>query len=246
MSLSDYKTALVSGASSGIGAAVVKSLCAQNITVHAIARRGDRLAELARQTGCIAHVIDLREREQIYQIGAQQPWDIVVNNAGTLLGFEEMYTVSPDAIDTSIDTNVRAVYHLLRAVLPGMVERRRGHIVNIGSMAGLYALKSSIYGGTKAAVHMISRNLRLELHGSGVRVTEICPGRVSTEIYDQGIADPQLLEKLKDTKIKELSPEDIANAVLYAVDSPWHVNVNMIELQPTEQTYGGSQFVPVG
>lgn len=244
MALSDYKTALVTGASSGIGAAVACTLAQHGITVHAVARRSERLQQLARETGCIPHTLDLRDSSGIYQLAAQQDWDILVNGAGVILGFEEVYTLDPEAIDVSIDTNVRAVYHLLRGVLPGMVERRRGHVVNIGSMAGLYALKSSVYGGTKGAVHMISRNLRLELHGSGVRVTEICPGRVTTEIYDQGIDNPELLAKLKDTGIRELDPQDIAAAVTYALDAPWHVNVNMIELQPTEQTYGGSQFVP--
>jgi NADP-dependent 3-hydroxy acid dehydrogenase YdfG len=244
VALSDYQTALVTGASSGIGAAVVRALTRHDIEVHAVARRTERLQQLAQETGCIVHTLDLRDRDGIYELCERQDWDILVNNAGVLLGFEEVYTVDPQAIDASIDTNVRAVYHLLRAVLPGMVARRRGHVVNLGSMAGLYALRSSVYGGTKGAVHMISRNLRLELHGSGVRVTEICPGRVATEIYDQAIAEPELLKKLKDTRIRELDPEDIAAAVMYAVDSPWHVNVNLIELQPTEQTYGGSQFVP--
>ena len=254
MSLSDYQNALVTGASSGIGAALVKTLSQQNLEVHAVARRMQRLKQLAQTSGCHIHVLDLQDSEQIYQLGSQQDWDILINNAGILRGLEGIDKVSAADIDHSIDTNIRAVYHLLRSVLPGMIKRRRGHIINIGSMAGLYALQSSVYGGSKGAIHMISRNLRLELQGSGVRVTEICPGRVSSEIYDQpetqkpaqqSIEKAELASKIKNSQIRELDPEDIAAAVMYAIDSPWYVNVNRIELQPTEQTYGGSQFVPL-
>ena len=92
---------------------------------------------------------------------------------------------------------------------------------------------------------MLSRNLRLELQGTGVKATEICPGRVQSEFYDVAIDDPKLSTQVKDSGIRELTPKDVAEAILYALDTPWHVNVNLIELQPTEQTYGGSQFVPL-
>ncbi|MCG6893178.1 MAG: SDR family oxidoreductase [Desulfobacteraceae bacterium] len=245
MSLSDYRTAVVTGASSGIGAAVAAGLARRGLRVHAAARRKDRLEALARETGCVVHPMDVRDTAALYREFDGRIVDVVVNNAGLGKGFAALHTVAPEDIDTSVDTNVRAVYHLLRAVLPGMVERRRGHVVNIGSMAGLYALQSSVYGGTKAAVHMLSRNLRLELEGTGVRVTEICPGRVNTEFYDVAIDDPRQRSRIKDSGVRELQPEDVAAAVFYALDAPWHVNVNSIELQPVEQIYGGSRFTPV-
>ena len=244
MAFSNFKTALVTGASSGIGSSIINSLAENGLEVHAVARRSERLHELAARTGCEVHTVDLRDIDQVYELGALKPWDVLINNAGVMKGFENLFLAAPDDIDITLDTNVRAVYHLLRAVLPGMVERTHGHVINIGSMAGLYALKSSVYGGSKGAVHMLTRNLRLELQGTGVRATEICPGRVTTELYDNAIADQELLAQLKDTKIRELDPADIAAAVIYALSAPWHVNINMIELQPTEQTYGGSQFVP--
>ena len=109
----------------------------------------------------------------------------------------------------------------------------------------LYPIKSSIYGATKGAVHLMSQNLRLELQGSGVRVTEICPARVRTEFFDAAIDDPDRRKQIQETGIHELTAEDIADAILYALDTPWHVNVNLMEIHPTEQAYGGLRFDPV-
>lgn len=246
MALSDYKAALVTGASSGIGAATVRALAGRGLAVHAAARRSDRLEALAAETGCAIHRLDLRDRAALYDLLGGLEVDVVINNAGVGRGFDPLFRAAPDDIDATIGTNVQAAIHLLRAVLPGMTERKRGHVVNIGSVAGLYPIKSSIYGASKGAVHLLSENLRLELQGSGVRVTEICPARVATEFFDAAIDDPEKRAKAKDTGIRELQPEDIAAAILYALEAPWHVNVNLIELQPTEQTFGGFNFTPAG
>ena len=147
-------------------------------------------------------------------------------------------------IERTIDTNVKAAIYAAKAVLPGMIERRKGHIVNIGSMAGLYPLASSLYGATKGAMHVLSMDLRLELQGTGVRVTEICPGRVSTEFYDAALDDPEIRESKKNSGIEEVTSEDISQAVMYTLEASQHVNIYRIELQPTEQTYGGMQFKP--
>lgn len=244
MPLSDYQTALVTGASSGIGAAVVRSLAERGLEIHAAARRKERLDELAQATGCITHVLDVRETDRLYEALESLPIDVLVNNAGLGRGFGELFTAPPEDIDTTVDTNVRSAIHVLRAVLPGMVERKRGHVVNIGSVAGLYPVKSSIYGATKGAIHLLCENLRLELQGSGVRVTEICPARVRTEFFDAAIDDPTKRDAIKETGINELTPEDIADAIIYAIDTPWRVNVNLIEIHPTEQVFGGVHFVP--
>ena len=245
MPLSDYKTALVTGASSGIGAAVAASLSARGLKVHALARRKERLKKLQAETGCQPHVLDVRDKKTIYRLIEDRRIDILVNNAGLGRGFETLAETQPEDIDKTIDTNVGATLHLIRSVLPGMIDRSRGHIVNIGSVAGLYPLKWSLYGSSKAAIRMLSQNLRLELEGTGVRVTEICPGRVTTEFYDTTIDDPERRAEVKASGIHELQPQDIADAILYALEAPWHVNINRIELMPTEQTYGGSQFAPV-
>jgi NADP-dependent 3-hydroxy acid dehydrogenase YdfG len=244
LALEDYQTALVTGASSGIGAAVVAALAGRGITVHAAARRKARLDDLAADTGCIPHVLDVRDTQSIYERLGGLPIDILVNNAGLGRGFEALFEVRPEDIDATLGTNVIAAAHVLRAVVPGMVERKRGHIVNIGSIAGLYPLKSSIYGASKGAIHLLTQNLRIELQGTGVRVTEICPGRVKTEFFDVALDDPEATRKAY-TGFEVLVPADIADAILYALDAPWRVNVGCIELTPTEQHVGGVHIAPV-
>jgi len=244
MSLQDYQSVLVTGASSGIGAAVVRALAARGLRVHAVARRRERLQALAAETGCEAHVLDVRDTDALYRTLPTLGVDVAVNNAGLGRGFGPLFRAAPEDITTTVETNVSAAAHVLRAVVPGMHQRGHGHVVNLGSTAGLYPYAASVYSATKAAVHMLSRDLRIELQGSGVRVTEICPGRVSTEFYDAAVDDPEHRARFKNTGIHELAPEDVAGAVLYALDAPWHVSVNLIEIAPTEQVFGGARFVP--
>ncbi len=221
----------------------MRALRQRDVDVVAIARRNDRLAVLAAETGCEVQVLDVQDRSGIAKLGASRPFSLVVNNAGLGRAMGSLATATSDDIDRTIDTNVNSVIHILRAVLPGMIERGEGHIINIGSMAGHHQLPAALYGASKAAIHLLSANLRLELTGSGVRMTEIAPGRVATEFYDVAIDNPDLSAKVKASGIAELTPSDIADAVMYTIEAPVHVNVNRIELQPTEQTYGGSQFV---
>jgi len=244
MPLSDYKTALVTGASSGIGAATVRALAARGIQVHALARREERLKALADETGCTPITLDLRDRDAIHDRLSSVDADILIGNAGTLRGFDGLWKASPDDIDITLGTNVQALVHVLRAVVPGMIKRKRGHVVNIGSVAGLYPINSVVYGASKGAVHLLNQNLRIELQGSGVRSTEICPGRVKTEIFEAAIKDPEKAAVIQKTGIEDLEAEDIADAIIFALDAPWRMNVNMIEIQPTEQTFGGLAFAP--
>ena len=244
MPLSDYKTALVTGASSGIGAATVRALAARGIAVHALARREDRLKALADETGCVPMPLDLRDRDAIYDRLSSLDVDILVGNAGLGRGIDGLFDASPDDIDVTFGINVQALVHVLRAVVPGMIQRQRGHVVNIGSVAGLYPITSAIYGASKGAVHLLSQNLRIELRGAGVRTTEICPGRVKTEFFEASIDDPEKAAAVGKTGIEVLEAEDIADAIIFALDAPWRMNVNMIEIQPTEQTFGGIAFHP--
>ena len=238
-------TALVTGASSGIGAAVVRKLAANGWQVHALARRAARLEALAGETGCIPHALDIRDGAALERLMAGLAPVLLVNNAGPRPGIPGPATARPAQVARTIDTNVTAVLELTRLTLPGMIARRRGHVVNLGSVAGLYPLVSAVYGASKGAVRLLSQNLRLELRGTGVRVTEICPGRVASEFYDAAVPDPAARDRIKTTGIRELSPDDIAEAILYAVSTPAHVNVSTIELQPVEQTFGGVQFDPI-
>lgn len=246
MALSDFKTALVTGASSGIGRAAARALAERGLAVYAVARRADRLAELAEASGITPHPLDLTDTRAIYDELGGLEVDVLVNNAGIARGFEGLCKASPEDIDSTLGTNVTAVYHLLRALLPGMIGRRRGHVVNIGSVAGLYPIATALYGGSKGAIHMLGPNLRLELRGSGVRVTEICPGRVESEIFDRAYDDPAVAAKVKDTGIEDLRPEDIADAILYVLDTPWRVNISSLEIVPNEQTFGAMNLAPAG
>ena len=119
-----------------------------------------------------------------------------------------------------------------------MVKRKKGHIINIGSIAGLYHLSSSVYGGSKGAVHLINQNLRLELSGTGIRCTEINPGRVDTEFFDVAFDDKKDAMNMK-KGLNMLKASDIADSILFAIECPAHVNVSAIEITPTEQAPGG-------
>lgn len=239
------QVALVTGASSGIGWATAMALAEAGAEVHAVARRADRLVDLANRTGAIVHTADLLVPAQRLRLARKVAPDILVNNAGLGAGISGLMEAKADDLERTIGTNVTALLDLLRLMLPGMVERGIGHVVNLGSVAGLYPINSAIYGGSKGAVRQISRNLRVELAGTPIRVTEIQPGRVSTEFYDASVADPEECKRLKTTGIAELQPADIAAAVLYAVMAPAHVNVSTIELQPVEQVFGGVGFHPL-
>jgi len=238
MAIQNYQSAVVTGASSGIGAAVVKMLRTHDIDVYAVARRQQRLQSLADETGCIAMSVDLRDSDALYsQLESVQP-DILINNAGMGRGFDTLAKVSREEIDEVIGTNVTAALHVVRAVLPGMVDRKRGHVVNVGSIAGLYPLFSSLYGSSKGAIHLLNQCLRLELKGTGVRATEICPARVETEFFQTAFRDEKKGQDMYQG-FQILKPEDIAAAIEYAVTAPQRVNVSLIEVTSTEQHVGG-------
>ncbi len=232
-------TALVTGATSGIGAATVKALAQSGRSVLAVARRQDRLEALSAETGCAWTAVDVRDNTKLaLKIDAFEP-DIVVNNAGVGHGIDGLEGLVPSAIQEAFDINVVAPVQIAALALAGMRTRGRGHVVNIGSIAGLHTLVSAVYGGAKAALHRFSQNLRFELRGSGIRVTEICPGRVASGFFQSAVGDREKLEKMAASGITELQPEDIAAAILFAIDAPAHVNVATIELLPTEQAVGG-------
>lgn len=241
MPIYDYQTALVTGASSGIGAAVVERLCREGVAVHALARRADALEALAARTGCIPHALDVSDLQGITQLAASVAFDILVNNAGVDRP-GSILAADADGIDLLLDVNLRAVLHLTRLIVPGMAARNRGHVVNISSIAGIYNFGgNSTYHATKAAVHMLSRQLRVDLCGKMVRVTEICPGRVATDIFAHVHGDsPETRERFIDGF---LLPEakDIADAIAFAIAAPVEVNVGHIEIMPTLQVPGGLQ-----
>ena len=236
---------LVTGASSGIGLGISEVLAEAGYQVHAVARRADRLDDLARRTGCNAHAVDVTDSAAMETLVNEIRPEIVICNAGRAGGFDGLANTRPEDVSNTIALNVTATLDLIRLCLPGMIERRRGHIVTISSVAAIYPSVSSLYGSSKAAIQMAAQNLRLELRGTGIRVTDIRPGRVTSEIYRNAFSDPAKVARAIDTGIRELQPREIGDAVLFAVSAPQHVNVSAIELQPVEQTYGGLNFDPV-
>ena len=241
MPFSDYRTALVTGASGGIGAAVVERLSLEGLQVHALARNAQALQGLAQRTGCRPHALDVTDLAGLKALCAEVEIDVLVNNAGVDRP-RHFLQAQEDDIDLLIDVNLRAVLHLCRLVVPGMVARDRGHVVNISSIAGAYNFNgNSTYHATKAAVSMLSRQLRVDAFGKRVRVTEICPGRVATDIFAHVHGDsPQTRERfIEGFELPQAG--DIADAIAFAIAAPVAVNIGHMEITPTLQVPGGLQ-----
>jgi NADP-dependent 3-hydroxy acid dehydrogenase YdfG len=246
MSFSDYSTALVTGASTGMGAAIAERLAKRGLTVHALARNEDRLKELADKTGAVPHVVDLTDTTALTAAVGNLQVDVLVNCAGVSRPGNILDSSESD-IDELVDVNLRGLLQLTRLVLPGMVERDLGHVINVSSIAGTYNFYGhTVYHATKAAVHQVSRQLRNDTVGKRIRVTEICPGRVETEIFGRNMGGtPEAMEEAWKTYYEgyeSLTTDDIVNAMDYAIETPRHVNVGMLELMPTFQVPGGLTF----
>lgn len=240
------KTVFVTGASAGFGVEIVRRFAADGAKVVATARSKDRLDKLAGELGenVLPFELDVRDADAVAALPGTLPAefaevDLLVNNAGLAKGLEPAHRAKLDDWDQMIDTNIKGLAHLTRALLPGMVERGRGHVINIGSVAGSYPYPGgNAYGATKAFVHQFSLNLRADLQGTGVRVTNVEPGLVGgTEFSvvrfegDQGKAD----NVYKGTT--PLTAADVAESVFWAASQPEHVNINVIELMPVVQSF---------
>ncbi|GAA1779235.1 SDR family oxidoreductase [Pseudarthrobacter sulfonivorans] len=246
MPFSDYSTAVVTGASTGMGAAIAERLAKRGLQVHAFARNEDRLKELADRTGAIPHAVDLTDTAALTAALEGLQVDVLVNCAGVSRP-GNILDSSENDIDELVDVNLRSLLQLTRLVLPGMVERDNGHVINISSIAGIYNFYGhTVYHATKAAVHQISRQLRNDTVGKRIRVTEICPGRVETEIFGRNMGGtPEAMDEAWKTYYEgyeSLTTDDIVNALDYAVETPRHVNVGMMEIMPTFQVPGGLTF----
>ncbi|MEV6911098.1 SDR family oxidoreductase [Amycolatopsis sp. NPDC051071] len=245
------KTVFVTGASAGFGVEIVRRFAADGAKVVAAARGKDRLDKLAGELGenVLPIELDVRDADAVAALPQTLPAefaevDLLVNNAGLAKGLEPAHRAKLDDWDQMIDTNIKGLAHLTRALLPGMVERGRGHVINIGSVAGTYPYPGgNAYGATKAFVHQFSLNLRADLHGTGVRVTNVEPGLVGgTEFSvvrfegDQDKADNVY------QGTTPLTAADVAESVFWAASQPEHVNINVIELMPVVQTFSALQI----
>lgn len=240
--------AFVTGASSGLGEAIARRFAGAGVRVVAAARRQDRLAALVDEFGedlIFSSVLDVRDRDAIERLVASLPRDfaevdVLVNNAGAALGLEPAHEASVENWEQMIATNCTGLVCVTRALLPGMVTRRRGHVVNLGSIAATYPYPGgNVYGATKAFVHQFSLGLRADLHGTGVRVTCIEPGMIGgTEFSEVRFAGDAERAAAVYAGTDPLTPEDIAGAVEWVTSQPEHVNVNLMELMPVAQSFG--------
>lgn len=242
------KIALITGASSGIGAACAKRLAKENVKLILAARRLSRLEALVESLKTInptleCHLVqlDVTDREAVKMAIAQLPhaWqsiDILINNAGLAAGREKIQEANIDDWEAMIDTNVKGLLYMTRSILPVMLKNNHGHIVNIGSVAAHYAYAGgSVYCGSKACVRAISQAMRQDICGSAIRVTEIDPGLVETEFSLVRFKGNETMAKNVYQGLTPLSPEDVADAVLYSVTRPAHVNISEMILYPTAQ-----------
>jgi len=239
-------TALVTGASSGIGEACALALSQAGARLVLAGRRGDRLEALAAKLPTPAHplVLDVRSRHDVEaSLSALPPEfadvDLLVNNAGVGLGLEPAHAASVDDWETMIDTNCKGLVYMTRALLPGMVRRNRGHVVNLGSVAATYPYPGgNVYGATKAFVHQFSENLKADLVGTRVRVTDVQPGMVETDFsLVRFKGDAQRASKVYEG-MEALTAADIADIILWAVTRPARVNINVVEVMPADQGFG--------
>ncbi|MFS2160543.1 SDR family oxidoreductase [Pseudomonas sp. Pseusp122] len=238
-----YKCAMVTGATSGIGKAVVIALRDAGLQVIAVGRSPEALRALRAQKGVIVVEADVRQVDVFDEILAQYPVDVLVNNAGVLSSRAAFQDIDPAEIDHMFDINLKAPLHLTRKVLPGMIARGHGHLFFIGSSAGRAPHPgAAVYGASKAGVSLFCDALRCDLLGSGVRVTEIAPGRVQTHLYKNAMGMQAAGEQLYDG-YESIMPEDIAQLLLAALSLPQRVDVSRLEVFPTAQAVGGSRMV---
>lgn len=245
------KSVFITGATSGFGAACARRLAREGWMVAICGRRGERLEalreELAGQAaGVHAVVLDVRDRAAMEAAVAALPpgferLDALINNAGLALGIEPAQRCDLDDWETMVDTNIKGLLYATRLLLPRLIAAGRGaSIVNLGSVAGRYPYPGShVYGATKAFVRQFSLNLRCDLQGTGVRVTDIEPGLCESEFSLVRFEGDQARYDATYAGAEPIQPEDIADTIHWVLDRPPHVNINTLELMPVSQSWGG-------
>lgn len=241
------KTIFITGASAGFGAACARIFAGQGNRLILTARRGEPLLALQRELAGKAdvHVIslDVRDRQAVKDAVESLPEpfrgiDVLINNAGLALGLEPAHRVELDDWETMVDTNIKGLMYCTRLILPGMVERNRGHIVNLGSVAGRWPYPGgNVYGGTKAFVEQFSLNLRCDLLGTRVRVTCIQPGMAETEFSRVRFKGDEQKAAQVYAGTEALTAADIAETIHWVVNRPAHVNINTLELMSVDQAW---------
>jgi 3-hydroxy acid dehydrogenase / malonic semialdehyde reductase len=241
------KTVFITGATSGIGQACAKAFASKGQRIIICGRRSKRLQTLKKQLEEIYHVevlaieLDVRNRAAVGNAISKLPenWisiDILVNNAGLALGLNSIGEGEHDDWDQMIDTNVKGLLYISRAIIPGMMERKSGHIINIGSIAGRETYPNgNVYCATKYAVDAITQGMRLDLVSYGIKVTQISPGATETEFSKVRFNGDTERANNVYKGFKPLSGDDIANAIIYVASLPPHVNINDMLIMPVSQ-----------
>jgi hypothetical protein len=243
--------AIVTGASSGIGLATAESLVEAGYSVYLVARREERLKNLATQLKKLNSKIDVKTAvvdvtkssavDKFFKAEAKnlKNVEVLVNNAGLAKGTEKVFAARTEDWDTMIDTNVKGLLYFTRGVLPHMIERKSGHIVNLGSVAGRWVYPGgAVYCASKFAVTAISEGLRMDLLGQPIRVTNIEPGMVNTEFSLVRFEDKKKAEQVYQN-MTPLSAKDIADCILWCLQRPAHVNIQELVVFPTDQAAVG-------
>jgi 3-hydroxy acid dehydrogenase/malonic semialdehyde reductase len=233
----------ITGASSGIGAATARAFALTGAHLVLAARRADRLRALALELSVPAHlvVLDVRDRAAVHAAVAAIPGafaaiDVLVNNAGLSRGFEPLYEGAEDDWDEMIDTNVKGLLYVTRAVLPGMVARGCGHVINVGSVAGHETYpRGNVYCASKAAVRALNKGMRLDLLGTGIRVSSVDPGLVPTEFSNVRFHGDSARAATVYENTRPLSAADVAETIVWCASRPAWVNVEEVLLMPTDQ-----------
>ena len=239
---------LITGASAGFGAALAKRLVAKGHRVIGAARRIEKLEAMADELGelFLPITMDVSDTASLPQIIADLPTafsqiDVLVNNAGLALGTDPAYKADLNDWMQMVDTNIKGLMSLTHAVLPAMIERDSGYIINVGSIAGSWPYYGgNVYGATKAFVKQFSLNLRADLLGTQVRVTNLEPGNIAgTEFSNVRYhGDDDKAAKVYEG-FKNMTGDDIGDILLWLIETPAHINVNRMEVMPVAQTYNG-------
>lgn len=239
------KTIFITGATAGFGLACAKLFIRHGAKVIATGRREDRLTKLKKELGAKLHTIQLDVRNKKAVDKAVKTLlknfakvDILINNAGLALGLESFEKLAPDDIDQMIDTNIKGVLHATHALLPGMIARDSGHIVNLGSIAGNYPYPGgNVYGATKAFIEQFTLNLRCDVLGKNIRVTNIEPGMCDTEFSTVRFGGDKKKADSVYAGMQPLTADDIASTILWTLTQPKHVNINRVEIMPVMQAF---------
>jgi 3-hydroxy acid dehydrogenase/malonic semialdehyde reductase len=241
----------ITGASSGIGEACARAFAAAKYDLVLAARRDEKLQALAQELSSKHRVqvdtfkLDVRSRKAVQELVDGHPRvfggvDVLINNAGLARGADPLQEGNPEDWDAMIDTNVKGLLYVTRALLPGMIQRGSGHVVNMGSVAGQWVYpKGNVYCATKFAVRALTEGLRQDVHGTGIRVTEISPGMVETDFSRVRFSGDESKAKAVYAGTEPLAAADIAETILWCVQRPKRVNIQELVIFPTAQSAVG-------